>query len=94
MIWKPWRQSRLLLSDDVEDGVDQLCAFGVVALSPVVACTSLAEDEVVRSEELSEWACADGVHGSRFQVHQDCARDIASAGSFVVLNVDTFELQV
>merc|ERR1719231_560904 len=36
----------------------------------------------------------DGVHGSRFQVHQDSARDLTSTGSFVVLNVDTFELQV
>ena len=82
------------LSDDVEDGVDEFCTFGVVTLSPVVACAGLSEDEVVGSEELSEWSCADGVHGSGFEVHQDCARDLASAGCLVVVDVDSLELQV
>ena len=82
------------LSDNVEDGVDQFCTFGVVTFSPVVTCSSLAEYEVVRSEELAEWSCADGVHGSRFKIHKDCTRDLTSTSCFVVLNVDTFELQV
>merc|ERR1719473_2334278 len=34
-----------LLADDVEDGVDELGALGVVALGPVVARARLAEDE-------------------------------------------------
>ena len=80
MIWKPWRQSRLLLSDDVEDGVDQLCAFGAVPLAQLLPA-SPAGDNVVRSEELREWACAAGVHGPRLHV-QDCR--VMSAGSFVV----------
>ena len=42
-----------LLTDDVEDGVDELSTLGVVALSPVVTSTSLTEDEVVRPEELT-----------------------------------------
>merc|ERR1711990_921913 len=43
-----------LLSDDVEDGVDELGTLGVVALGPVVTGTGLTEDEVVGSEELTE----------------------------------------
>ena len=45
-----------LLADDVKDGVDELGALGVVALGPVVARARLAEDEVVRAEDLAEGA--------------------------------------
>merc|ERR1712100_763794 len=38
------------LSDDIEDGVDELSTFGIVTLGPVVTGTSLSEDEVVWSE--------------------------------------------
>merc|ERR1712151_643346 len=37
------------LTDDIEDGVDELSTFGVVTLGPVVSGTSLSEDEVVWS---------------------------------------------
>ena len=47
------------LSDDVEDGVNELSAFGVMALGPVVSGSGLAEDEVVGSEELSVRAGSD-----------------------------------
>ncbi len=42
--------------------------------------TGLAEDEVVRTEELTEGARANGVHGTRLQVPQDGAGDVAPAG--------------
>ena len=83
-----------LLADDVEDGVDQLGALGVVALGPVVARARLAEDEVVRAEDLAEGARADGVHGAGLEVHQDVARHVAAAGRLVVVHVDALELQV
>ena len=66
-----------LLADDVKDGVDKLGALGVVALGPVVAGARLAEDEVVRAEDLAEGARADGVHGARLEVHQDVAGHVA-----------------
>ena len=77
-----------LLADDVEDGVDELGALGVVALGPVVAGAGLAEDEVVGAEELAEGAGADGVHGARLEVHQDGAGHVAAAGLLVVVHVD------
>ena len=40
------------LADDVKDAVDELGAFRVVALGPIVAGASLAEDEIVGAEEL------------------------------------------
>ena len=48
-----------LLPGDVEDGVDELSALGVVALGPVVSGSGLSEDEVVGPEELSERSGSD-----------------------------------
>jgi len=82
------------LSDDIEDGVDEFSTFSVVTLGPVVTGTTLSEDKVVRSEELSEWASSDGVHCAWFEIHKDSSWDISSSGSFVEVNVDSFELEV
>merc|ERR1719264_1464522 len=52
------------LTDDIEDGVDELSTFGVMALSPVVTGTSLSEDKVVWAEKLTEWSSTDGIHSA------------------------------
>jgi len=82
------------LSHDVEDGVDELSSFGVVTLGPVVSGSSLSEDEVVWSEELSEWSSSDGVHGSWFEIHENGSWDVTSSGGLVVVNVDSLQLEV
>jgi len=82
------------LSDDIEDGVDELGTFGVMTLGPVVTGTSLSEDEVVWSEELTEWSSSDGVHGSWFEIHEDCSWDVSTSGSFVIVDVDSLELEI
>mmetsp|Transcript_8202 Transcript_8202/g.9916 ORF Transcript_8202/g.9916 Transcript_8202/m.9916 type:complete len:398 (+) Transcript_8202:217-1410(+) len=83
-----------LLTDDVEDGVDELSTLGVVTLGPVVTGASLAEDEVVGAEELAEGTGADGVHGAGLEIHEDGAGHVAATGGFVVVNVDALELEV
>merc|ERR1711885_72970 len=83
-----------LLAHDIEHGVDELGTLGVVTLGPVVTGTSLAEDEVVRAEELTEWAGTDGVHGTRLEVHEDGAGHIATAGGLIVVHVDALQLEV
>ena len=83
-----------LLTDDVEDGVNKLSTFGVVTLGPVVTGASLAEDEVVGSEELTEGSSADGVHGAGFEIHKDGSGDITATGGFVVVDVDSFQLKI
>lgn len=82
------------LSDDVQNGVDQFSTFSVVTLSPVVTSTSLTENEVIRSEELTERTSSDGIHGTGFQVHQDSSGDVSTTSSFIVINVDSFQLQI
>ena len=49
---------------DVENGVNELSAFGVVTFGPVVSGAGLAEDEVVGAEDLAVGAGSDGVHGA------------------------------
>ena len=83
-----------LLADDVQDGVDELGALGVVALGPVVTGARLSEDKVVGAEDLSEWARSDRVHGTWFKVNEDGPRDVLAAGGFVVVHVDSLQLQV
>jgi hypothetical protein len=82
------------LADNVKNRVDELSTFGVVALGPVVTGSGLSKDEVVGAEDLAKRSSANGVHGTRLEIHEDGTRDIASTSSFVVVDVDTFELEV
>ena len=43
-----------LLANDIKHGVDQLSSLSVVTFSPVVSCSSLAEDKVVWTEQLAK----------------------------------------
>ena len=81
-------------SDNIENGVDELSTFGVVTLGPVVTSTSLSEDEVVWSEELTEWSGSDGVHGTWLKIHKDGSWDVTATSGFVVVDVDSLELEV
>jgi hypothetical protein len=65
-----------------------------VTLGPVVTGSGLAEDEVIRAEELTEWSGTDGVHGTWLEVHKDGTRHVATAGGFVVVHVDALKLKV
>jgi hypothetical protein len=81
-------------TDDIEDGVNELSTFGIVTLGPVVTGSGLTEDEVVWAEELTEWASADGVHGTWLKIHEDGSWDITATGGFVEVDVDALQLEV
>jgi hypothetical protein len=83
-----------LLSGDVQNGVDELSTLSVVALSPVVSGSGLAEDEVVRSEELTEGSSSNGVHCSGLKIHEDGSGDVPSSGGFIVVDVDSLQLEI
>merc|ERR1719498_246195 len=82
------------LSNDIEDGVDKLSTLGVVTLGPVVTGTSLTEDEVVWSEELTEWSSSDGVHGTWLEIHENGSWDVSTTSGLVVVNVNSLELEI
>ena len=83
-----------LLTDDVEDGVDELGTLGVVTLGPVVASAGLAENEVVGTEESSIGTTADTVHGAGLQVHQHGPGHVLPTAGLVVVHVDPLQLEV
>jgi len=82
------------LSDDIEDGVDKFGTLGVMTLGPVVTGTSLSEDEVVWSEELTEWAGSDGVHGTWLKIHKDSSWDVSTTSGLVIVDVDSLKLEI
>jgi hypothetical protein len=82
------------LSDDIQNGIDEFGTFSVMSLGPIVSGSGLAEDEVVGSEELAVRAGSNGVHGSGFKIHEDGSGDITSTGGFIVIDVDSFQLQI
>ena len=81
-------------TDNIENWVNKLSTFSVVTLSPVVTSTSLSEDEVIRSEKLTEWSSADWVHSAGLEIHKDCSWNVTSTCCLVEINVDTFKLEV
>lgn len=77
-----------LLAEDVEDGVDELSALGVVALGPVVSGTALAVNKGVGAEEVGERALADEVDNSGLQVDLDRAGDKLAVASLAEVDAD------
>lgn len=82
------------LANDVEDGIDQLCAFRVMPFRPIVTGATLPEDKIVRSKYLTERARSYRIHRARFQIDQNGSRNVFPAGRFVVINVNTFQLEI
>lgn len=54
----------------------------------------LTKDKVVRSEDLSKWSRANGVHSSRLKINQDSPGDVLASGGLVVVDVDPLQLEV
>ena len=54
----------------------------------------MTEDEVVRAEQAAEGTRPHGIHGSRLEVDQDRTRNILVRTNFVVVDVDTLELEI
>merc|ERR1719272_822913 len=81
-----------LLANDIEDGVDEFRSLGVMTLGPIVSCSGLAKDEIVRAEQLTEWTSTHTVHGAGLKVHKNRARNIASTSCFVEIDIDAFQL--
>jgi len=65
-----------------------------MTLGPVVTGTGLTEDKVVWSEELTEWAGSDGVHGTWLEIHENSSWYVSTSSGLVIVNVDSLELEI
>jgi hypothetical protein len=75
-----------LATNNVKNLIDKFGTLGVMALGPIVSSTGLAENEVVGTEELTEWAGTDGIHGTGLEIDKDGTRNILVVGSLVDLS--------
>lgn len=82
-----------LLPYNIEDRVNKLSTLSVVALCEVVSGTRLAENKVVRPENLAINACAGSIHGTRLKVHKHCPWHVTTIAAFIVINVHSFKLK-
>jgi hypothetical protein len=82
------------LTDNIQDGVDQLGTLSVMSLGPVVTSSGLPENKVIRSEELSKRTSADGVHGTRLEIHEDSTGHVASTSGLIVVHIDSLQLKI
>ena len=83
-----------LLPHDIKNGIDQLRAFSVMSLCPVVAGATLSEDEVVGPKDLAVGPRSEAVHGPGLEIHEDGPRNEAPATCLVVVDIDSLELEV
>jgi len=65
-----------------------------MTFGPIVTSSGLTENEVIGTEKLTERTGTDGVHSTRFQIHQYGTGNITSSSSFVEVDVDTFQLEI
>ena len=83
-----------LLTNNVENGIDELGSFCVVAFGPVVSCTGLSEDEVIRAKDLSIRAASDAVHSPRLEIHEHSSWYIPPTARLVVVYIHPLQLNV
>merc|ERR1712240_11307 len=65
-----------------------------MSFSPVVTCTTLTKHEVVWTKYLPKRPRSYRVHSAWFQIHQHSSWDIFTTGSFIVVNIDSFQLRI
>jgi hypothetical protein len=77
-------------SNYIKYWINQFSTLCVVTLSPVVTGSTLSEDKIVGSKELTERSGSNWVHSAWFQVHQDSSWDVSSTSGFIVIYVNSF----
>ena len=66
----------------------------LTSFRPVVTGTVLSKDKVVGAEEATKRTGADRVHGAGLEIDEDGTGDILVGLNFIVVNVDTLELEI
>jgi hypothetical protein len=81
-------------TDNIENRVDQLSAFGVVTFSPIITSARLAKYKVIRAEDLANRSSTDGIHGTGLKIEENGTWDVATATCFVKVHIHALKLQV
>ena len=65
-----------------------------MSLCPVVSCSWLSKNKIIWSENLSIRSRSDWVHGTGFEINQNSAGDVFAAWCFIVVYVDSLQLEI
>ena len=65
-----------------------------MTLGPIIPCSTLSKDKVVRSEDGSIWPRPHTVHGAGLKVHQHGPGDVLPAASLIVVDIDPLQLEI
>jgi hypothetical protein len=82
-----------LFTHNIQNRVNKLSTFSVVALGPVVSGSALPEDDVIGPEDLSVGSGADGVHGAGLKIEKDRSGDILATTGLVVVDLNALKLE-
>ena len=55
----------------------------LMSLCPIVPCTGLAKHKIIWTEELAKRSSTHRIHGTWFEIHQDCTWHIATTSCFL-----------
>ena len=81
-------------SYDIKYGVNKFSTFSIMTFSPIVTSTSLSENEVIWSEKLTEWSSSYGVHGTRFEIHENSSWYKSTTSGFIIIDINSFKLKI
>ena len=65
-----------------------------MSLGPIVTGTSLSENKVIGSKQLTKWSSSNRVHGSGFKVHEDGSWDIPASSCLVEVDINSLKLKI
>jgi hypothetical protein len=88
-------------TNNIQNLINKLGTLSVMSLCPVVTSTGLAENEVIRAEELTERTGTDSIHSTWLQIDEDGTRHIlvtgglrSVSGGFINVDIDPYLIEI
>jgi hypothetical protein len=66
----------------------------LTSFGPVITCTVMTKDKIVRAEEVTQWPRPNGIHGCSFKVNHDGTWNVLVRFSLIIIDRNTFKLLV
>eukprot|EP01018_Ginkgo_biloba_P018392 Gb_32831 [translate_table: standard] len=83
-----------LFPNNIQNPINELCAFSVMSLGPVIPSTSLSKHKVIRPEYLPIRTGTHTIHRTRLQIHKHSTRHISTPTGFIIIHIDPLQLQI
>ena len=81
-------------SNNIKHRINKFSTFSIMSFCPIVTSSSLSKNKVIWSEKLTKWSSSNGIHCSWFEIHKNSSWNKSTTGSFIIVNIDSFELKI